>query len=84
VTETPESYQENDLVNIAPGSSLPGYSTGGIMDLVAWVPGEALLKTTYFRVFMRYDTPQKLLFRKLTDLSAQLVTKLDNMLTPAK
>lgn len=84
VTETPEKYGDYDTVNIAPGSSHPYYSKEGFRDLVAWVPGEALSKTTYFRVFMRYDTPQKLLFRKLTDLSAQLVTKLDNMLTFAK
>lgn len=80
VTETPEKYGDYDTVNIAPGSSHPYYSKYGFRDLVAWVPGEALDRTTYFRLFLRFNVRQTKLLKKLSAVSEGLRVKLDERL----
>ncbi len=77
VTETPSEFGDYELVNVAPGSSHPFYRNNGFRDLVAWVPGEALDRTTYFRVFHRFYVRQPRLLKKLSAISENLVLRLD-------
>jgi hypothetical protein len=73
VIETPKSFEDYDLVEMAPGTT--HFHPVGIEYpecLRADVPPEDLYKTTYFLLYLRWSSVQKNLFRNLTELSTEL------------
>jgi len=79
--ETPQDFEPDSLVSMAPGTSKPHRfgAHAPLPVLFAKVPPEDLDKDTYFLLYFSWTARQKNLIKHRSDLSASLVSILQNM-----
>lgn len=81
VLETPTNYKDFSIVSLAPGTSK--FHANNINDtptLIAKVPPENLPKTTFFLIYFRWNSVQKVLEKKVGEISEDLLNELDKLL----
>ncbi len=80
VLKTPQSFDDYDLVFLAPGTSKNHDAAKNSQILVAKSPPETLKETTWFLLRFSWWSVQKKLDKKITDLSPDANIRLDELL----